>query len=253
MILKRTTIVMALGLIFNLSHVALAREGASDVESFPFRVFGDRIYEGIYFSSPGGLPRELKFYSNFRSPEYHLEESHSLSFYFLPGEFSEENYLLLMEEEGPLPYPPAAQVFFQTDLSREWDLPLFIFLSHPSSETPRVFAIEDADDHFSYGEVIIFNGTEMLIEGELFDGRSERIDFGLHGPFALERRNRIHLTTRRNGVSRTVFEGSLNLTEDERMIFFLLPPLRPGSTEAQFRMVRDRKPPILEEEHRDQE
>ncbi|MCH8475362.1 MAG: hypothetical protein LAT55_09060 [Opitutales bacterium] len=218
-----------------------------------FRVFGDRTYAGIYFSSPGEMPEELKFYSSFRSSEYHLWNSDIVTFYTLPDDFSEEAYALRQEEDSPLPYPPEAEVLYQVDMTENWELPLFIFLSRPGSQTPSVLGIEDSPDIFSWGEVMLFNGTEMTLEGEFLDRRRGRIDFGLHGPYRINRRASVQLTTRRSGFTRTVFEGSLSLAEDERLIFFLLPPLRPGSPEAQYRLVRDRKPQEPEEDEEEQE
>ncbi|MCC5788424.1 MAG: hypothetical protein JJT75_02235 [Opitutales bacterium] len=240
---KSFSFLLGVGLIFSVLRTdSQAEETPMGPGPHAFRVFGDRTYAGIYFSSPGEMPEELKFYSTFRSPEYHLWESNIVTFYTLPDDFSEEAYALRQEEDGPLPYPPEAEVLYQVDITENWELPLFIFLSQSGSQTPSVLGIEDSPDTFSWGEVMLFNGTEMILEGEFLNRRSRRIDFGLHGPYQINRRASVQLTTQRAGSTRTVFDGSLTVAADERLIFFLLPPLRPGSPEAQYRLVRDRKP-----------
>lgn len=220
---------------------------SSEANVFPhedsvFRVYGERPFRDLHFSSANGLPQSLKFYSNSRSTKYEYAGPRTLTFYRLPDDFSESDYLELIRlSDVPVLYPPNAEIVATVDWNESLTEPLFIFFRNSAqgdgNQEFLIYPFNDSLNAFPWQTLVVFNASRMPIGGRV---GSETHNFppGPTGPFRVSRSINLSLATRRADGIRSVLEGPMEVSSDERLFMLLLPPVLSGSTEVQYRLVR---------------
>lgn len=212
------------------------------LEEETFRVYGERVFRDLYFSSVDGLPRELRFFGNFRSPEYTYTGPRTVVFYRLPEGFSETAYLEYIDRsESPVLYPPGAEIVASVNWPETMENPLFIFFRREgrSTEGPEfvIFPFDDSTNAFPWQSLVIFNASRMSLGGRV-GSATHQFSAGPSEPFRVNRSVNVRMATRRSDGVRTVFDGPVEVGSDERVLMLLLPPVLRGSTEVQYRIVR---------------
>ncbi len=97
-----------------------------------------------------------------------------------------------------------------------------------STRSFRVLAMNDTLDSFPPGKIIIFNPTDVILQGKV-NGQISEFGFGPSKPFPLSTSTHTAFALETVIGPRIVFEGVFNYSENNRVILMLKPPRRRGS------------------------
>ena len=220
---------LAVGLDLSATEVLL------DVE---FRVFGIPPPEGLIFRNADGSVVELLFLNSGRSPIYRYRGTNPIAF------FREEVGALSKASVGSK-LRTVASVRFLPEEQR----PLLLFFpDRPHSggdEQYRVVSFDDSPSVLPCGSVMFFNASGAPMVGQVGETRVE-LRFGPSRSFVVKGSvsssffvffdNRYHYT----------FESPISCSSEERLLLFFSPPMVEGSSEVQYRMLRESRRPELE-------
>ena len=200
--------------------------------SVEFTVFGYRPLSGIQYLDPSGRVQELRFLNSSRSRPYRYEGPDPIVFY---KGVSASRMSAAADETGGI---AVGRVRIAPTMKR----PLLIFF--PSAvqrgdlEEYRIVAFDDSLSNLPNRNIVFYNATGVAMEG--YVGRERvALRLGPSEPFRVSDSIRVQYYFLHAGEYFQTFEGSIRCASDERLLLFFLPPYVPGSSEVQYRLLRD--------------
>lgn len=139
--------------------------------------------------------------------------------------------------------PPSRKVLARAQVPSGITEPLFLFFPNPEfTKTPNslpylVYAFDDSTAKLPTGHVALINASGMEFVGQ-FNTEIITLSPGLNEPIKVGSSARIELRTAVRGRFYQSYQSTHSFAPNERALILLLPPLHPGSIEAQVRILR---------------
>ena len=197
-----------------------------------FTVFGYRLLRGIQYLDSKGRVQELRFLNSGRSQTYRYEGPNPIVFYrgiAAPGMFGER------ADAGGV---AVGRVRIAPTMKR----PLLIFFPkagrREGREEYRIVPFDDSLRNFPRGSIVFYNATGVAMEGYVGQERVT-LKLGSSEPIKIPYSIRVQYYLLHAGEYFQTFEGSIRCASNERLLLFFLAPLVQGSSEVQYRLLRD--------------
>lgn len=212
----------------SISGGLLFAQSTDALRTFEFKVFTNTLIKEtvVYQETPGTIrPIEFKRYQ--RSSAYKYTGTDQITF-----------AKQIRAGEGEL--PPEYQVISRLGVPESIRQPLFLFFADPSTESGLVVDVmEDADDTFPPGTLLIFNKSGHRLQGTI---NGTAADIPHDGKFMKRLANTasVQLALMHNGKFLRSFDQKVVFEARERTVLLLLPPQRKTSPLVRWVILTDK-------------
>lgn len=184
-----------------------------------FTVFSPRPPgEAAYVPGPGQPPTRLRFHPLARSPRYDYRGPAVVRL------IAPRDRALLAEAEIPAGLTSALIVLLSDEKAAgRW----------------RTIVLDDGEARFRAGQLVLVNLSGLELDGSLNERPLKPVP-GPNPALSVPRTAQLVLRTSARGATYQALAADLNLSEGERALLLLLPPLRPGTFAVQHRLLVDR-------------